>query len=115
MPIMIWIAAAVELAQASAGYGGWEDFAVLIVLQFANTTGACGAEWEWGFSPGWARVQAQRSTSFCDCGPSALSDMRAVPHPRRPMPTLLTRHYPHTRTSQSASSRSATRATRSRR
>ena len=28
MPIMIWIAAAVELAKASAGFGGWEDFAV---------------------------------------------------------------------------------------
>ena len=28
MPIMIWIAAGVELAKASAGYGGWEDFAV---------------------------------------------------------------------------------------
>jgi len=38
MPIMIWIAAAVELTKASAGYGGWEDFAVLIVLQFANAT-----------------------------------------------------------------------------
>ena len=30
MPIMIWIAAGVELAKASAGYGGWEDFAVSI-------------------------------------------------------------------------------------
>ena len=40
MPIMIWIAAAVELTKASAGYGGWEDFAVLLVLQFANATGA---------------------------------------------------------------------------
>ena len=39
MPIMIWIAAAVELTKASAGYGGWEDFAVLLVLQFANATG----------------------------------------------------------------------------
>jgi len=38
MPIMIWIAAGVELAKASAGYGGWEDFAVLMVLQFANAT-----------------------------------------------------------------------------
>jgi H+-transporting ATPase len=36
MPIMIWIAAGVELAKASAGYGGWEDFAVLMMLQFAN-------------------------------------------------------------------------------
>jgi H+-transporting ATPase len=38
MPIMIWIAAAVELSKAVAGYGGWEDFAVLMVLQFANAT-----------------------------------------------------------------------------
>ena len=36
---MIWIAALVELIKASAGYGGWEDFAVLLVLQFANATG----------------------------------------------------------------------------
>lgn len=30
---MIWIAAGVELTKASAGYGGWEDFGVLMVLQ----------------------------------------------------------------------------------
>lgn len=39
MPVMIWIAAAVELAKASAGYGGWEDFGVLLALQFANALG----------------------------------------------------------------------------
>ncbi len=38
MPVMIWIASAIELAKASAGYGGWEDFGVLMVLQFANAT-----------------------------------------------------------------------------
>ena len=38
MPVMIWIAAGVELAKASAGYGGWEDFTVLMMLQFANAT-----------------------------------------------------------------------------
>ena len=38
MPVMIWIAAIVELTKASAGYGGWEDFGVLLVLQFANAT-----------------------------------------------------------------------------
>lgn len=32
MPIMIWIAAGVELAKASAGYGGWEDFAVSHII-----------------------------------------------------------------------------------
>ena len=36
MPIMIWAAAAVELGQASAGLGGWDDFAVRMMLQFAN-------------------------------------------------------------------------------
>lgn len=36
MPAMIWLAAIVELVKASLGYGGWEDFAVLLVLQFAN-------------------------------------------------------------------------------
>ena len=36
---MIWIAASVELAKASAGYGGWEDFGVLLALQFANAFG----------------------------------------------------------------------------
>ena len=35
---MIWIAAGVELTKASSGYGGWEDFGVLLVLQFANAT-----------------------------------------------------------------------------
>lgn len=38
MPAMIWIAAAVELTKAASGYGGWEDFGVLLVLQFANAT-----------------------------------------------------------------------------
>lgn len=36
MPIMIWAAALIELGQASAGLGGWDDFAVLMMLQFAN-------------------------------------------------------------------------------
>ena len=36
MPIMIWAAALIELGQAAAGLGGWDDFAVLMMLQFAN-------------------------------------------------------------------------------
>jgi H+-transporting ATPase len=36
MPIMIWIAAAVELVKGIATGEGWLDFGVLIVLQFAN-------------------------------------------------------------------------------
>ena len=36
MPIMIWIAAAVELIKASLTGDGWLDFSVLIVLQMAN-------------------------------------------------------------------------------
>ena len=36
MPIMIWIAATVELVKASITGEGWLDFSVLLVLQFAN-------------------------------------------------------------------------------
>lgn len=36
MPIMIWAAVLIELGQASAGLGGWDDFTVLMILQFAN-------------------------------------------------------------------------------
>lgn len=36
MPIMIWVAVIIELAKACAGQGGWEDFAVLLVLQILN-------------------------------------------------------------------------------
>ena len=38
MPIMIWIAAGVELAKASAGYGGWEDFAVSHIIYVKKMT-----------------------------------------------------------------------------
>lgn len=36
MPIMIWAAAIIELGQSAAGLGGWDDFTVLMLLQFAN-------------------------------------------------------------------------------
>ena len=38
MPIMIWVAIIVELVKASFTNEGWEDFAVLLILQFANAT-----------------------------------------------------------------------------
>jgi hypothetical protein len=38
MPIMIWVAIIVELVKASFTNEGWEDFAVLLFLQFANAT-----------------------------------------------------------------------------
>ena len=44
MPIMIWAAIIIELAKSIAVGEGWEDFAVLMVLQFANATGERG----WG-------------------------------------------------------------------
>ena len=40
MPIMIWMAIIIELAKSIAVGEGWEDFAVLMVLQFGNATGA---------------------------------------------------------------------------
>jgi len=36
MPIMIWAAAIIELGQSAAGLGGWDDFTVLMLLQFAE-------------------------------------------------------------------------------
>ena len=39
MPAMIWAAIIIELAKSIAVGEGWEDFAVLMVLQFANATG----------------------------------------------------------------------------
>ena len=41
MPIMIWIVAGVELAKASAGYGGWEDFAVSVFLLVRDSDPSC--------------------------------------------------------------------------
>ncbi|RYY32482.1 hypothetical protein EON62_05305 [archaeon] len=38
MPVMIWAAALVELIKASITGEGWEDFGVLLILQFANAT-----------------------------------------------------------------------------
>jgi magnesium-transporting ATPase (P-type) len=39
MPCMIWAAIIIELAKSIAVGEGWEDFSVLMVLQFANATG----------------------------------------------------------------------------
>ena len=39
MPAMIWAAIIIELAKSIAVGEGWEDFSVLMVLQFANATG----------------------------------------------------------------------------
>lgn len=36
MPCMIWVAIIIELVKAILTGEGWEDFAVLMVLQFAN-------------------------------------------------------------------------------
>ena len=38
MPTMIWVAIFIELAKAILVGEGWEDFAVLMILQFANAT-----------------------------------------------------------------------------
>ena len=38
MPIMIWVAILTEVVKAGFTNEGWEDFAVLLVLQFANAT-----------------------------------------------------------------------------
>ena len=38
MPCMIWVAIIIELAKGILTGEGWEDFAVLMVLQFANAT-----------------------------------------------------------------------------
>ena len=38
MPIMIWVAIVIEFSKAIAVGEGWEDFAVLMVLQFSNAT-----------------------------------------------------------------------------
>jgi H+-transporting ATPase len=38
MPIMIWLAIIIELAKAIAVGAGWEDFGVLMFLQFLNAT-----------------------------------------------------------------------------
>jgi H+-transporting ATPase len=38
MPCMIWVAIIIELAKASLVGEGWEDFGVLMFLQFANAT-----------------------------------------------------------------------------
>ena len=38
MPCMIWVAIVIELAKASLVGEGWEDFGVLMFLQFANAT-----------------------------------------------------------------------------
>ena len=40
MPIMIWAAIIIELVKSILVGEGWEDFAVLTFLQFANATGA---------------------------------------------------------------------------
>lgn len=36
MPVMIWVAIIIELVKGILTGEGWEDFAVLMVLQFAN-------------------------------------------------------------------------------
>jgi len=41
MPIMIWIAIIIELAQGIVTGDAWIDFAVLLVLQFANVRREC--------------------------------------------------------------------------
>ena len=38
MPVMIWIAAIVELIKAIITGDGWEDFVVLMILQIVNAT-----------------------------------------------------------------------------
>ncbi len=38
MPIMIWVAIIIELIKAIVTGEGWEDFIVLMILQFANGT-----------------------------------------------------------------------------
>ena len=38
MPIMIWVAIIIELIKAIVTGDGWEDFIVLMILQFANAT-----------------------------------------------------------------------------
>jgi H+-transporting ATPase len=44
MPCMIWAAIIIELAKSIAVGEGWEDFSVLMVLQFANATGERGRD-----------------------------------------------------------------------
>ena len=50
MPIMIWVAALVELIKASSTGEGWPDFVVLLILQFAN-----------GMVSGWALWMRMRA------------------------------------------------------
>jgi H+-transporting ATPase len=38
MPLMVWTAALIEVVKAAITGDGWPDFAVLMILQFANGT-----------------------------------------------------------------------------